>query len=758
MAAYVVRRASLALFAIALAGACSRPLRDRAEFDAGTAGSGGEGGAGGGSGGSHVCLACPPIPVDAGLPPPKPPVGPQLVAGPAHACLVDEGGSLWCWGNNAFGQLGDGTRDDRAAPVRIGSESDWVTVATGGEGCTSTYCAPAGEHTCAIRRDGSLWCWGANAAGQLGDGTTEARLQPTRIGDAADWMVVTAGFGATCGLRAGAGLWCWGGSGWDGSFRPPAPIGDTRPVMVDGATGWIQIAIGRADERFEGGLACGVRASGELWCWTESNFVLPDATRVPRRIGTATDWTAVSVGPNQNGRLCGSRTDGSLACGTPMCDATACTLKTTTLAAAAGWTSPSSSSTHTCAVGRGQLRCWGEDSFGALGTRVAPATSAAALPGEGWEMVAAGDGFTCGRKRDRSLYCWGRNLFGELGFGLPANKQQPTRVDDQKWVSIADGNAWSIAVRDDATLWTWGQGKNIPTRVGQDADWATVSAGPFHACGIRQNGSLWCWYPWGDIRVPTQIGKANEWQEISADRGGACGIRAGTLVCFSDNKWSPAGEDVRQQIAIGGVQPEPIGTDRWSHVATDNEKACGVRDDGTLWCWGLFGRNQEGPFGANVPIPIATAGGWSSIALAGADGCGVRGDGSLACWTLSVDRALVPGDVLAVTPRAQGIDRTWASVRANGGLACAIDTGGGLHCWSYRTGYWSPLTLPGFGTENGPGLIAGEVGWSAVAVGNDHACAIDAAGGLWCWGSNMYGQLGDGSAWRYAPSAPVAFP
>src|SRR4029079_9700588 len=82
----------------------------------------------------------------------------SIAAGYDHTCATRSDGSLWCWGRNFYGQLGDGTTTDRSVPNRVGLASNWASVA-------------AGEaFTCATRTDGSIWCWGYNQLGQLGDG------------------------------------------------------------------------------------------------------------------------------------------------------------------------------------------------------------------------------------------------------------------------------------------------------------------------------------------------------------------------------------------------------------------------------------------------------------------------------------------------------------------------------------------------------------------------------------------------------------
>ncbi len=121
-----------------------------------------------------------------------------VCVGNNHTLAIKRDGSLWTWGENGEGQLGDGTRIKKSYPIQVGSEHDWL-MATGG-----------GYHSLALKKDGSLWAWGMNASGQLGDGTRVSRLTPARIGWSKDWVAVAAGENHSVGLKRNGDVYLWG--------------------------------------------------------------------------------------------------------------------------------------------------------------------------------------------------------------------------------------------------------------------------------------------------------------------------------------------------------------------------------------------------------------------------------------------------------------------------------------------------------------------------------------------------------------------
>jgi len=269
----------------------------------------------------------------------------SISAGEDHTVAVKTDGSLWAWGTNRYGSIGDGTTIDRSSPTRIGANTDWVYASAGyshtvavrtdgslwawglnewsqlGDGTVSASLVPfrvaggpeqgwasvsAGrEHTMAVGNDGSLWAWGRNLAGHLGDGTTTNRHVPTRIGTNNDWASVSAGRAHTVAIRTDGSLWIWGAN-WSGQLGNGLLTGSPAPIQVGTDTDWAFVSAGRWH-------TVAVKSNGSLWAWGgNGSGQIGDGTtynrRLPVRIGTDYDWATVSAGSFHSVAV---RTDGS---------------------------------------------------------------------------------------------------------------------------------------------------------------------------------------------------------------------------------------------------------------------------------------------------------------------------------------------------------------------------------------------------------------------------------------------------------------
>lgn len=325
-----------------------------------------------------------------------PPSRTEVSAGGRHTCEIRPDGTLWCWGANFYGQLGTGDTSGGPTPRQVGGRDDWSTVSAGG------------MHTCGVRDNGTLWCWGLNYRGQLGLDNRKDKNVPRRVGDARDWSSVSAGWVHTCATRRDGTARCWGDNDF-GQLGNGRRADSWTPVGVSGDLKWSQVTAG-------GWHTCGVTRGGAAYCWGRNvKGQVGDGTVAmrtnPARVGNDSDWASV----------------------------------------APAWT-------HTCGLRHGgQLSCWGGNEGGQLGGgkfrgTTVPQPVAADRP---WAAVQTGVNFSCGLDTDQALWCWGTGRSGQLGG--PARSQEPVRVHPERtWSQVDLGWLFGCGLANEARPTCWG--------------------------------------------------------------------------------------------------------------------------------------------------------------------------------------------------------------------------------------------------------------------------------------------------------------
>ena len=289
-----------------------------------------------------------------------------------YTCGVTPEYRAYCWGWNDRGQLGDGTKGTaRLIPVAVATTLRFRQVSAGA------------SHTCAVTPDNRAYCWGSNAIGALGDGTTNDHYSPVAVAGGRQFRQVDAGVDFTCGISYPDNrVFCWGNN-WAGQLGDGTTTPRLKPVAVGAALYFNQVRAGAFH-------TCGITTTNRAYCWGYNIYGrLGDSTNVTRLRPTR-----VAAG----GRL---------------------------------FTQLDAGGDHTCAVTTTNLAfCWGDGRSGALGNgkTLVSFWPRAVAGGLSFTRVTTGYGHTCGESTGKKAYCWGNSARGQLGDGTTADRLTPVPV------------------------------------------------------------------------------------------------------------------------------------------------------------------------------------------------------------------------------------------------------------------------------------------------------------------------------------------
>jgi len=292
-------------------------------------------------------------------------------AGLGYTCAVTLAGAVKCWGDNTYGQLGNGTTTSSAVPVGVVGLGSGVVAVSAGE-----------FHSCAVTSAGAVKCWGHNAFGEVGDGTTAQSVAPVGVvGLGSGVVAVSAGEFHSCAVTLAGAVKCWG-------FNAVGELGDGTTAQSVAPVGVVGLGSGVVAVSASGFHSCAVTAGGSVRCWGRNpNGELGDGTTID---------SAVPVG---------------------------------VVGLGSGVVAVSASRSDSCAVtSLGAVKCWG---YGDLG---AGASTQSAVPvgvvglGSGAVAVSAGGHHSCVRTSAGAVRCWGDNAQGELGVGATSESSVPVVV------------------------------------------------------------------------------------------------------------------------------------------------------------------------------------------------------------------------------------------------------------------------------------------------------------------------------------------
>ncbi|ETR68383.1 MAG: hypothetical protein OMM_10587, partial [Candidatus Magnetoglobus multicellularis str. Araruama] len=322
----------------------------------------------------------------------------EIISGYFHTLALKNDGTVWAWGYNNYGQLGDGTTTDKSSPIQVPGMDNVIELATG-------Y-----DHNLALKNDGTVWAWGLNDYGQLGDGTTTNRTSPVQISGLSNVIQLAAGKYHSLALKNDGTVWTWGYNS-NGQLGDGTTTNRNSPIQLSGLINVTAL---------EGGcyFSLALKNDGTVWGLGTNDYgQLGDGTTTSRN-------TPVQVsGLNNVIALSGG-------------DKSACALKSD-----------------------GTVWAWGINTYGQLGdgTTTDRNTPVQVLTVNNITMLSTKFDHTHALKSDGTLWGWGRNTDGQLGDGSSTHRTSPVQISGlNNILTLNNGAFHGVAINTYNIIWAWG--------------------------------------------------------------------------------------------------------------------------------------------------------------------------------------------------------------------------------------------------------------------------------------------------------------
>lgn len=336
----------------------------------------------------------------------------SVSAGVAHSAGIRTGGTLWTWGRNNVGQIGDGsTVASRTTPTQIGTATDWQSISCGG------------SHTIALKTNGTLWAWGLNSFGQLGNGNTTNSNILVQVGTDTDWAYISAGDEFSLALKTNGSLWAWGRND-NSQLGDGTTVAKNSPIQIGNQTNWESISAGANH-------SLAIKTNGNLYGWGVNSLgQLGNG-------GTANESAPVKIGNDND------------------------------------WNKVAASTIHSIAFKDDfSFWVWGGNNEGQLGVGTSGAGTNLTSPFNiislnGCNTMSKGSQNTIVKKTDGTVWAWGANLVGQLGNGTTSGSftTSPVQLGSANdWQTISMRGTHVLALKNDGSLYAWGN--NIYGQVG----------------------------------------------------------------------------------------------------------------------------------------------------------------------------------------------------------------------------------------------------------------------------------------------------
>ena len=715
----------------------------------------------------------------------------NIAAGDYHSLAMASNGMVWAWGNNNSGELGNGTNTSSNIPVQVSLPSG-VVVKVIAAGYQHSLALVASE---AASPAGTVWAWGSNGHDELGNGTNTPSNIPVQVSLPSGVTItnIAGGGDFSLALASDGTVWDWGDNSY-GELGNGTNDESDMPVQVP-LNSYYPISDIAAGENFSLALA----TDGAVWAWGNNNSgELGNGTNnesdTPVQVGLSNDFPISNIAAGENFGLAlgfngtvwawGDNSLGQLGNGTNNDSNYPVQVSLPSLPSGVTITNIAAGGEQSLALAsNGTVWAWGNNNSGELGNGTNTPSNIpvqVSLPsGVTITNITAGEDFSLALASNGTVWAWGYNGDGELGNGTNTNSNIPVQVSLPSLPSgvtitnIAAGEDFSLAIASNGTLWAWGDDYygelgngtyafycNIPVQVSlpSGVEVKDIAAGDAHSLALVASeatppaGTVWAWglnnygqlgngtYTDTNIPVPVSLPSGVTITNLAGGGFNSLALASnGTVWAWGDNLGN--GTNTPSNIPVQVSLPSGVTI---TNIAAGGDDNLALASNGTVWAWGwgvLGGTNTD----IDIPVQVSLPSGVTITNIA-ADNLALASNGTVWAWgdnTLNIPvQVSLPSGV------------TITNISGGGDFSLALASNGKV--WAWGDNIYGQLGNGTNADSNIPVQVSLPSGVTItnIAAGEDFSLALASNGTVWAWGDNGDGELGNGTN-KYDSDIPV---